>query len=290
MHSHNHDLIAALAEGLLAGDLIASAEAELASCEECTAELAAQRIAVEALSSIKPAAMTATESAGVREGVSAALGLAEDAARPQIRRTRRSPWPAIAFAAGLAGVLAVVPMLGLITTGSDDADTAMTVAGVFREDADGDSLADEAAAAFDGDTTVAGQTDQTEMAAVAPAESAAPPTAAESDDSFAATTTMAPLEPGEEQAARNAVAGESAIRDLFASGPSDTATAASEQIDRSGLACNAAAEQQFGNDYLYVDVSASLDDGTSVVLFASTDWSAMVAFDIGDCSPVLTLP
>ena len=123
MHSHNHDLIAALAEGLLADELIAAAEADFAACDECSAELASQRFALNALSSLKAPSMTASESAEMRQGVATALGLAEAPAPQRLRRSRRSPWPAIAFAAGLAGVLAIVPALGLINLGgSDDAE------------------------------------------------------------------------------------------------------------------------------------------------------------------------
>ena len=84
--------------------------------------------------------------------------------------------------------------------------------------------------------------------------------------------------------------GQAAIGYLYEAGPKVGYAAATDQIERTSLACSAAAEQWFGNDFLYVDVSANLDDGSPVVLYAATDWSSLAAFDLGDCSIALTLP
>lgn len=291
MHSHNHDLIAALAEGLLAADLIAAAEAELAACAECTAELASQRFAIDALSSLRVPSMTASESAGVRQGVATALGLAEAPAPQRLRRSRRSPWPAIAFAAGLAAVLAIVPALGLINLGGDDADTSANtvVAGVFDAE-ETDALSDELAFADDVATSAAATTEMAPTAPVAGAES--PMAATEPTEALATTTTLAVDLGQQEQSARTAVQGEDAIRDLFEAGPvsTDGSTSSNEPAERTNLACSGEAEQAFGNAYLYVSVPASLDDGSSVILYAAADWSALIAFDLGDCTRALSLP
>ena len=49
MHEHDIDLIMALAEGTLDAQQAAAAEAALAACTQCTTDLAAQRLALDAL-------------------------------------------------------------------------------------------------------------------------------------------------------------------------------------------------------------------------------------------------
>lgn len=278
MHEHDHDLIATVAEGLLAAELAFAAEAEISACPQCSADLASQRLAIDALGGIGPVAMTSAEAASIRNAVAGVLGLADPVA-PAPRRARRSPWPAIAIAAGLAGIITIVPALGLLTPGDDDS-SAMTVAA---------SLTREESATANDDALEG-----------APLEDAATPTAsatAESGEELAASgvgaitsttggfdTTPPPETFG------YAADGEAAIRDLYKAGPAGSNLGADQQLERSTLTCNAQAEQLFGNESVYLNVPATLDDGRPVVLYVSADWQALIAFDIADCSIALAVP
>lgn len=123
MHSHDESLIAALAEGALEPGRAAAAEAELAGCARCSADLSAQRTALEALTALQPTALGDEERSRLRAAVAAGVGLpiADEAPSPARRPRRPVPWGAIAVAGiSLAAVLAMVPLAGLLTTAGDD--------------------------------------------------------------------------------------------------------------------------------------------------------------------------
>ncbi|MCB2223413.1 MAG: hypothetical protein KQH83_04470 [Actinobacteria bacterium] len=291
MHSHDHDLIAALAEGILAEGLAASAEAEIAACPECSADLASQRAALGALAGLPAAALTAEESAGLRASVAGALSLpaVPSPAAPASRRPTR--WAALAFAAGLAGVVMAVPVLGLmLADGSDDAaGTTSAVAAVFEDEA-GRQGTDTSATATDGGEAT------TEMLETPPAPTeestvgTIPPVAgsAEAMTTTTAADTTTTAEEGEDAATE--VKGEEGLRALFEQGPEATAQAYGEPAVRAAADCSAEAEKALGEGAGYVEVSATIDDGLAVVVYVDAAWTVLVAFDPEDCSVVITLP
>ncbi|MGH8936007.1 MAG: anti-sigma factor family protein [Acidimicrobiia bacterium] len=117
MHDHDHELIAALAEGASHDARSVSAEAALAGCPECLTELEAQRTALRALREAPPPRLTELERARLHRAVAGELG---------IRRPRRLPerisWGAIAVAAAaLVGVALAGPILFGLDGGADEA-------------------------------------------------------------------------------------------------------------------------------------------------------------------------
>lgn len=129
MHNHDDALIAALAEGSLDPSQASAAEAAIAPCARCNAELGAQRTALTALASAPPAALRDDERRALRSAVAASLGL-EAAPVAEPARRRPVPWGAVTIAAAaLVAIVAVVPLAGLLNTAadSDDAATALAV-------------------------------------------------------------------------------------------------------------------------------------------------------------------
>jgi len=302
MHKHDQDLIAAIAEGTLDAESAAAAAAGLEGCAICSADLKAQQAAIAAIATAPPVAMTAAESAGLRTAVADAIGMQLSPSPVAAPRSRRTPWGAIAVAAAsLAGIIAVVPALGLLSGGSDDASTAATSAVAFDAAEDEASAQtrevgalEEAAGFDDAETASAAPTEPTVIAdtttatAEAIATTTVPAAAAVTEQS--STSTGEPGTGETPEGANLTADNEAEIKDLFDAGPVAGYTAPTEQDDRAGLACSAEAEQQFGNEYIYIDLPAGLDDGRKVVLYAAADWSVLAAFDLADCSLVLTLP
>ncbi len=192
----------------------------------------------------------------------------------------------IAAAAGLAAVLAVVPVIGLMTTGDGDG-AAMTVAlDSGTDDTTDDLRGDLGADPGDAGLSLTSPAGAEPEAAEAPATTDAAGSAAVSETS---TTLPTVEESGEITAyAVQAVEGDAAIREMFEAGPE--AAPPAEHTERATAACSAEAEQQLGNDVVLVNVPASLDDGRPVVLYATADWSVMVAFDPDDCAIALRFP
>ncbi|HSG80055.1 MAG TPA: zf-HC2 domain-containing protein [Acidimicrobiia bacterium] len=125
MHEHDADLVAALAEGALSPEDTRAAEAAISGCPRCTADHTAQRTAVVAMRSLAGARLGDTERTGLRAAVADAINLDLEAApkTPTRRRARRAvPWPSVAVAAlSVLAVVAIVPLVGTLTTsGSDD--------------------------------------------------------------------------------------------------------------------------------------------------------------------------
>jgi hypothetical protein len=151
------DTIAALAEGRLSPDEAARVEAAIAQDPAALAELEMQRAALAALATAADLHLTELERSGLRASVADALGLV-DVAPDTVEEPRRVPWGALGVAAAaLAGLIAVVPVVGLLNTGgSDDADTALaptaTTSRELDQSAGGgqqESAADTAAAVTD---------------------------------------------------------------------------------------------------------------------------------------------
>lgn len=126
MHEHDLDLIMALAEGTLGASDAASAEAEIAACAECSEDLGLQRLALNALRTATPVAMTSMESQRLRRALRRELGLVPVAVPTKPPR-RWFSMGALATAAALLLALVIVgPGLNLLGTGGDDSadDTA----------------------------------------------------------------------------------------------------------------------------------------------------------------------
>jgi hypothetical protein len=126
MPRYDPDIIAALAEGRLAPDEAARIEREIASDPVAAADLAAHRVALTALAGATPLMLTELERAGLRASIADAIGLA-GASPVAVATSRRVPWGSLGVAAAaLFGLIAIVPLVGLLDTGgSDDAATAL---------------------------------------------------------------------------------------------------------------------------------------------------------------------
>lgn len=138
-HDHDYDLIMRMAQGE-SFDAAAGAEAE--ACSECAADLAAQRVALEALAMLhdaSDASLTELESARLMRDLDRELGHRRtEVARAPARRERRWSWaPAFGVAAVLLALLLVAPALNLLGGSTEDSGGDFDVAL--------DSTADEAA-------------------------------------------------------------------------------------------------------------------------------------------------
>lgn len=122
MPEHDNDLIAALADGSLDPDRAAEVEAALLADPETAAELAAQRAALEAISSAGPVMMSANERSLLHQRVAEVVGLGTPEA-PVVespapaRRLWRPLTVAAASATALVAVLALGPLLNVISDG-----------------------------------------------------------------------------------------------------------------------------------------------------------------------------
>lgn len=177
MHEHDHNTIMALAEGSLDLEAARRAEGEIASCDECRADLELQRLALDALRDAPPVYLSASESAQLHDRLRRELRLAPTEPASARLRPVWGRWAALA--AGTAAVfLAAFLVLPGLVGGGDDADTVAL-----------DQIADE----------LGGGADAERMATTA-AASESPSAAVPSDDAgdmgmaleqTATTTTMA---------------------------------------------------------------------------------------------------
>ena len=125
MAKYDPDRIAELAAGLLEPAEATALEQEIAADPRAAAELAAQRLALEALRRAPAPVLSAEERTELRRAVAAALNLEEAPAVAVVSSRRRVPWrPLAVAAAALVIVAAVVPLVGLLSVGEDR--TAMT--------------------------------------------------------------------------------------------------------------------------------------------------------------------
>lgn len=287
MHRHDPDLIASVAEDLLAGDLAAQAAAEIAACPECSRELALQRAALFALHSAPAAALTGDEATRMRAAVAEAVGIAPAPAAAPAPPRRRAPWGAIAVtAASLAGVMAVLPVLGIFSPGGDHGDAATTAA--VAESTDLAEMRDAPGSEGDGME----EDGQMVLSAPAPEDPEIPETAAtqEAGGEEAPTTTAVPAaEPG--SLPPDTLIGEDAVKEFFAAGEAASYAAGDTDPDeRTARACSVAAEERLGAGYRHVAIPVALGDGREAILFVSEDGGMLAAFDLEDCRALLVLP
>ena len=125
MAKYDPDRIAELAAGLLEPAEATALEQEIAADPRAAAELAAQRLALEALRRAPAPVLSAEERTELRRAVASALNLEEAPTAAVVSSRRRVPWrPLAVAAAALVIVAAVVPLVGLLSVGEDQ--TAMT--------------------------------------------------------------------------------------------------------------------------------------------------------------------
>ena len=123
MARYDPDRIAALAAGSLDPPEAAALEAEIAADPRAAAELAAHRLALQALRRAPAPTLSAAERSELRRAVAHALNL-EPSSLTTASTARRLPWRALALAAAaLAAIVAVVPLMGLLSVGGDEAQT-----------------------------------------------------------------------------------------------------------------------------------------------------------------------
>lgn len=131
MHHHDPELIAALAEGELDADEALLAEEAIGGCEECRAELAAQRVTLAAIAAAPRPGLSMAESADLRRAVASAVGMSPATESPRSRR----PWLGLATAAAVVvALIAVAPVVNLLSTGSDAGSAAETTSGDTARD------------------------------------------------------------------------------------------------------------------------------------------------------------
>jgi hypothetical protein len=130
MHKHDPDLNAALAAGDLGDAETRAAEESIAGCDDCLAEVKAQHLALAAIEAAPRPGLSMSESADLRRAVAGAVGLATE---PEPQRSRR-PWLGLATAAAVVvALIAVAPVVNLLSTGSDAGSASETTVGEFRE-------------------------------------------------------------------------------------------------------------------------------------------------------------
>ena len=125
MARYDPDLIAALAAGQFPPEEATALEREIAGDPRAAADLAAQRLALEALHRAPAPILSAEERTELRRRVAAALNLEEGTVARVVSVRRRVPWrPLAVAAAALAVIAAIVPLTGLLSVGGDE--VAMT--------------------------------------------------------------------------------------------------------------------------------------------------------------------
>ena len=261
MPDHDHDLIAALAEGRLEPDQAAEAERVIAADPAAAGLLAAHREALAAIAAASPASLTEDERRDLRLRVSDAVGL-DRTPRPATRR--RAPWAAVAIAgATLAALVAVVPLMNLL---SDSSDSVAITAGIPES------------AEVSRSTTAAGQ-------ATVPTDFSG---AAESDgvDDAPVATTMAVVSAPTAESLSLA----ERITTLIAAPaePDDDRLSPTE-----GTACGMEAEEEIGaalEDLSYAEMT--IDDRQAMVFFTVVDGmpESAAAFSADDCQLLESLP
>ncbi len=129
MPRHDPDAIAALAEGRLDPEEAATLEREIAADPIAATQLAELRIALEAAAEAVRPELTVSERSDLRAAVADALGITTPDAVSQTV-PGRVPWGSLGIAAAaLAGLIAVVPVVGLLSTGGADDLASFPLAG-----------------------------------------------------------------------------------------------------------------------------------------------------------------
>ncbi len=196
MPRFDSETITALAEGRLDPEEAAALEREIAADPVAAAELAAQRLALEALGTAPPVELTPSERAELRAAVADAIGIAEPEPAPDPVK-RAVPWGSLGIAAAaLVALVAIVPVAGLLTTGEDEAQNLELAAAVTTTSAVTEAESRSAPAADIAEAPVVGEADLDDgmsLGEEAPAEASG--FAASSTSAAPATTSAAAAAP-----------------------------------------------------------------------------------------------
>lgn len=279
MHNHDPQLVAALAEGTLDRETASAAEAEIASCARCSADLAAQQVALEAVAAAPRPHLSATEADRLYAAVADAVGFSPADVAPSPDQTRRVSWGALAVAAAaLTAIVAIVPVLGLLQTGDDDEAAVTFAAEITADDTEatgagrnGDAGAAEPAPAAD-ELAVAESSASPET--TRPAAAGAPTTST----TLVAEAAEAALKPIE------GIAGlERRMADGSIGGYLDTERSADRQ-------CVTEARAELGPAAQPLIVPVLLADGSEAAAFVDGDRTRAAVFDTSDCTLRFTAP
>lgn len=148
LHEHDRDLIMDVAEGALDEPADGRARTEIATCDECSTDLAELQVALAALADIPPAAMSEFEAARLTRDLDNALGHTRPtvAAGAPVRAKRQISWvPIGSIAAVLLAVVLIAPGLELLGGDADDAGNDDLSAVALEQESDGGSTADDSA-------------------------------------------------------------------------------------------------------------------------------------------------
>lgn len=289
------DTIAALAEGRLSPEEAARVEQLIASDPAARAEWEIHRTALDALSSATSFSLTEVERAGLRASVADAIGLV-DASPVAAAAPRRVPWGALGIAAAsLAGLVAFVPLAGLLTTaGDDDAATAFApTATAPVSDGTGTAEAttkDDESTPLSGDATFDASQEapgddvagfgSTTMAAQAPTTSDTTLAGEAVETTIAGVEELAPAAIPVELA--TLLADPDAVGEVAAAADTDSTCAAADALERT-------ADETERWTFEYV-----AEDGTSVVVFFDYDASGVpgpfAAYTGADCTRLAVVP
>jgi hypothetical protein len=257
MADYDLDRIAALAAGTLDSAEAAVLEAQIAADPRAAAELAAQRRALQAIAAAPAPSLSPTERGDLHASVAAALHLERWPRPAPVPPKHHIPWRALALAAGLAAIIAAVPIIGLRSVGGGG-EAATTVA-----------LATSTAAAAPRQTAPASTTN-------APAGTGDLATlGAEADQMFAFTDA--------DQAADSLFA---APQPLFAPAPEQAAH------PNEASPCADAAEDALGSG-AQVGPLLEINAGEAVVWFVSADGltvERLLILDTATCSTLAARP
>ncbi|MBM3695109.1 MAG: hypothetical protein FJW79_04140 [Actinobacteria bacterium] len=166
MAKYDLDRIAALAAGSLPPEEAAVLEAAIAADPRAAAELAAQRLALQAVRRAPAPVLSADERAELRRAVAAALHLDRSPQPVTAISRRRMNWRPLALAgAALAALVAAVPLFGLLSVGEGDRAALTTAA--LEASAPSTTTGDYAAAEGDDAEILSGVAGQTPEATLA---------------------------------------------------------------------------------------------------------------------------
>lgn len=310
MPRHNPDVIAALAEGRLDPEEAAALEREISADPVAAAELAAHRIALAAIADASKPSMSMAERSDLRDAVADALGIT--AAEPAAEETsaRRVPWASLGIAAAtLAGLMAIVPIAGLLSTGgADDAASlelgALAPTSTAAEEAAADAemraapAADELAVVSDGDLDDALMAGETGNDAVGFGSST---TVARTTTAAAAPATTTPA------TTTTAPAPESSTTSSTASEAVQQLTAELEVIRSDPTAVTESADEALAEDACYVEDAEKIlveprpsrfrfeyENGqlTVIVYFelVGTELGPFQVWGLPDCADLVVIP
>ncbi len=149
MSRHDPDAIAALAEGRLDSEEAATLEREISADPVAAAELVAHRTALKEMAEASRYELSTSERLALRSAVADAIGIAVPEPVAE-RNARRVPWGSLGIAASaVVGLIAIVPLVGLLSTGGGDETAALELPPETSTTAPAPELEEQRSAAVD---------------------------------------------------------------------------------------------------------------------------------------------